>query len=405
MAKKALVIGVNNYANNPHRRYDSVNETHVALGTLNRAAEDAQRIAKVLSGTEYRDRYAWEVTCLSDGGDTEPTAANFDRKFDEIKAACGADDDFLFYFAGHATTASNIPNDVPVLQMSDGEGPLMSALAQIQDRAAPPRTVTILLDCCFSGKLMEYRRHSEVQEPTYSYFVASGSDQNAFDTPHNGALFSGVLIDGLKGAGLQPDDHEVTQHNLRAYMEGQMRAISDKQKPEYWVTQIHTVVFSRPDRTSASQAKLRATDRVAHIPLVVSSAGSRPLAEMIRRGRPLVELNQRGTQIEIAQINRVTEERHVWDDKVKVEEGMRSIAVSGALKRHALIVLTGNGRTELWLVRQDGGRRMRWLLEERECLEADFLSGGKLGNIQLTGRGASRYLVDVTALGQGEEIG
>lgn len=131
-AKKALVIGINEYA---------------PPNALPSCIEDADGIAQLLN-TDYGFQ---SITSLKDG---EATKAAILEGVKRLISDASDDDDLVFYYSGHGYTFQQgtdmiealVPHDLNFLTSDD-----LSAALQ----GVPPGSLTVVLDSCFSGGMQK----------------------------------------------------------------------------------------------------------------------------------------------------------------------------------------------------------------------------------------------------------
>lgn len=187
--RRALVVGINNYPRAP------------LYGCVPDAREVGQRLEKNDDGSPNFS----VVSLTSDHGD-EPVARPDLRELmlDLFQNASGKD--LLFYFSGHGREDARGAE----LVTSDLDGVPVSELMTLANNSAA-RTVTIILDCCFSGDTgntpglqaaqvaPDFRKAIAVVADGVTVLAASKATEVSMESGGHGA-FTRLLLDGLDGA-------------------------------------------------------------------------------------------------------------------------------------------------------------------------------------------------------------
>jgi hypothetical protein len=216
MAKRALLVGINDYITAPK---------------LKCCVNDARAVAEVLERHDNRDKN-FDCEVLAGTGTTIVTRALLREHWERLFA--DFQDDILFYFSGHGT-----PTDGGILVTQDGVandlGLSMQALMDMAN-GCKARTVLIILDCCSSGAA---GNTSGIQSGNtegrvllregVTILTASRSSENAIEVNGHG-VFTFLLLNALKGGAANLRGH-VSAAALYAYAEAALGAFS--QRPLY----------------------------------------------------------------------------------------------------------------------------------------------------------------------------
>lgn len=208
MARRALLVGVNDYDNlGPD-------------GQLTAAIPDAQRVGELLSiNADGAPNYSCHILT----SDAERiTRATLRKAISELLH--GTDDDAIFYFSGHGVVTHAGGLIVTQDAADFDEGISMDELLGFANKASE-REITVILDCCMSGKLGDpsmlqtdgaYQRSQLRQGVTI--LAASRGNEVAVETGEHG-LFTGLLIDALQG-GAADILGNITLPAVYAFIEG-----------------------------------------------------------------------------------------------------------------------------------------------------------------------------------------
>lgn len=182
MAKKALVVGINNYG---------------FPNDLPSATRDADAFANVLE-TVYRFE---QIRALKDG---EATRDAVDRGLEWLFQGASTNDRLVFYFSGHGSRfeKGGIVEEALVLQ----DGRLMEN-RELADRmeVVPAGVVSVVLDCCFSGGFEELLLHpsGQVELTRLKRWILTESDRGRYDRPAAPGLKAVSPFGHLKPASLE----------------------------------------------------------------------------------------------------------------------------------------------------------------------------------------------------------
>ncbi len=209
--KRALLVGIDDYP---------------GLAPLTGCVADATAVADIIrTHADDSPNYHTELI-TSDGGHAavtrESLRAALARLFGNAR-----DTDLLFFFAGHGGQTLWGAELVTQDATSNSLGVSMNDLLTLAN-GSPARSVTLILDCCFSGDLGNPAglQDSSVAEPfrlgkavlreNVTVLAAGRPSELAAETAGHGAL-TRVLIDGLQGGAT---DHlgKVTALSLYAYV-------------------------------------------------------------------------------------------------------------------------------------------------------------------------------------------
>ncbi len=213
----AFCIGINNYPNFP---------------TLEFAVKDAQDMAGVFQGFGFD-----EVYLLTDGRATKPRIVNELLRF---KAESAKNDLFVFYFAGHGTTAKNSrgrENGYLLTVDTTGDsihetGVSMGLFKDICD-TMPGKHILFLADCCYSGygltRSITVKRKPAKNEAINQYLktitstravqLLSAGGKNDLAHERNGhGIFTSFLLDVLKGKTSHKDDGVISVLEMASYI-------------------------------------------------------------------------------------------------------------------------------------------------------------------------------------------
>lgn len=248
LEKHALVIGINSYA-------DPALELRGAL-------PDAVEMSRLLGAD-------WNVIELHD----RDADIDFDILERHIRALLGirpdsqTDVDLLLYFSGHAT---DIDGDI-CLQAFDRHGTSFSQLMRwVNAAAGRARTVTVILDCCYSGALASRANpdpfilsDQAVIPENVTLLTATAKDQEAKELffPQDGRFqgrFTNSLLGGLNGAAADLIG-EVTPLSLYSHASAALAGVD--QRPTLKAHVSHSAVL----RTATPRITLRHLSHLGEI--------------------------------------------------------------------------------------------------------------------------------------------
>ncbi len=209
--KRALLVGVDEYA---------------TVSSLAGCVADATALSQLL---EVHDDGSpnWRTTLVtSETGVGTVTRENLRRRLADLFVDA-RDNDLLFYFAGHGAPTPWGAELVTQDATPNSYGVSMSDLVTLANDS-PARSVTILLDCCFSGDTgntpgmqstgvaESFRLNVATVRENVTIMAASRGTEPSKEAGGHGA-FTRVLLDGLEGGAT---DHRgnVTALSLYSYI-------------------------------------------------------------------------------------------------------------------------------------------------------------------------------------------
>jgi hypothetical protein len=135
-ADKALVIGVNNYTNLPHRAW------------LTECVRDATDVARTL-----HDRYGFETTTLID---QDATRTHILKTLANIANTCQPNERFILYFSGHGDHIGAEGVILPWDTLPNSyDNHLTASEINRSVNGIHARSRTVILDSCFSGAMVK----------------------------------------------------------------------------------------------------------------------------------------------------------------------------------------------------------------------------------------------------------
>lgn len=209
--KRALLVGIDHYP---------------TLTPLGGCVADAAAMDELLQrhadGTPN-----WRTDLItSDAGQNDITRDSLRGRLTELFASA-RDADLLFFFAGHGAKTSWGADLVTQDATANSYGVSMSDLVTLANDS-PARSVTILLDCCFSGDTgntpglqaagvaEEFRLSKAVVRENVTIMAASRGIEASQEVGGHGA-FTRLLLDGL-GGGATDHRGNVTALSLYGYV-------------------------------------------------------------------------------------------------------------------------------------------------------------------------------------------
>jgi WD40 repeat protein len=217
---EALVVGINYYPN------------HTTLKPLTAAANDAEAIAVQL------ERYGFQTfrvqrlpRTANQKGEWHIDAEAGVVKIQELREAIAnllnppdlhPPETALFFFSGHGWRQTIDGKEEVFLATSDvlpSDRNYGISLSELGDaiQTSPVKNLIIWLDCCYSGKAIEYLPTNK----NYCIFTATRSYEPGVEIKHQEGLFTQALT-----AGLNPDlypDGIVDSHKLAKYIQERMK--------------------------------------------------------------------------------------------------------------------------------------------------------------------------------------
>ncbi len=217
---EALVVGINYYP------------SHTTLQPLTAAANDAEAIAVQLERYGFQ---AFRVQRLprkaNQKGEWQIDADAGVVRMKELREAIGnllnppdlnPPETALFFFSGHGWRKTVNDKEEVFLATSDvlpSDGDYGLSLSELGSlmQTSPVKKLVIWLDCCYSGKSIEYLPTNK----DYCIFTATRSYEPGVEIEHQEGLFTQALT-----AGLNPDlypDGIVDSHKLAKYIQQRMQ--------------------------------------------------------------------------------------------------------------------------------------------------------------------------------------
>ncbi|NEZ55386.1 eIF2A-related protein [Adonisia turfae] len=258
----AVIIGINQYANN--------------ISTLQTAVNDAEMVAQHL-----KLNHGYEIRLLLD------QAASLNKLICLLKeilpSEISSDDRVLFYFAGHGVAVNSDDGPAGYLIPQDAKQGLHETYLPMQLlhdalAALPCRHLLTILDCCFSGAfrwsslrnilsypeiLYQERYDRFIQDPAWQVLTSAGYDQAALDVLNNNrdlsneqrqhSPFAEAFLEALQGKadifpagqnGKLPGDGVITATELYLYLRDRVELTTEKnqvkrQTPGLWPLKKH----------------------------------------------------------------------------------------------------------------------------------------------------------------------
>lgn len=214
MAKKALVVGINQYPDAP----------------LDGCVNDANAVSSVLA-RNGDDTVNFDVKKLVDGEvDTKGKLKGAIRE-----CFAGNDDVALFYFSGHGfIDAIGGYIVTPDYSKDDWGVSMQEILTIVNDSKCHNRVV--ILDCChsgFMGSITSTGQTGAIVNDGVTILTASKSDELATETNGHG-VFTALLLDALKGGASDITGH-ITPGGIYAYID---RALGSWQQRPVFKTNV-----------------------------------------------------------------------------------------------------------------------------------------------------------------------
>ncbi|MDO0934529.1 caspase family protein [Streptomyces sp. DG2A-72] len=191
--KRAILVGIDEYP---------------TVGSLTGCVADATALAELLSRHANGDRN-WDTQLLtSEGGPSAVTRDGLRRVLTRLFANA-RDTDLLFFFAGHGAQTPWGADLVTQDATENSLGVSMNDLITLANDS-PARSVTLILDCCFSGDLgntpgqqsaavaENFRLNKSLLRENVTVMAASRSTEFSQEVAGHGA-FTRILLDGLTG--------------------------------------------------------------------------------------------------------------------------------------------------------------------------------------------------------------
>ncbi|MFI9201090.1 caspase domain-containing protein [Streptomyces sp. NPDC053048] len=190
--KRAILVGIDDYP---------------TLGSLNGCVRDAVALTDLLSRHANGDRN-WDTQLMTGVGPQGVTRNNLRRALNQLFANA-RDTDLLFFFAGHGAQTPWGADLVTQDATEHSPGVSMNDLITLANDS-PARSVTLLLDCCFSGALgnvpgqqaaavaENFRLSKSLLRENVTVMASSRATEVSAEADGHGA-FTRILLDGLDG--------------------------------------------------------------------------------------------------------------------------------------------------------------------------------------------------------------
>jgi WD40 repeat protein len=242
---EALVVGINYYPN------------HTTLKPLTAAANDAETIAVQLERYGFQTFRVQRLPRMADRkGEWHVDAEDGVVKIQELREAIAnllnppdrhPLETALFFFSGHGWRQTIDGREEVFLATSDvlpSDRNYGISLSELGDaiQTSPVQNLIIWLDCCYSGKAIEYLPTNK----DYCILTATRSYEPGVEIKHQEGLFTQALT-----AGLNPDldpDGIVDSHKLAKYIQERMKQAG--QAPQFANSDrsiLLTSKFTHPD--------------------------------------------------------------------------------------------------------------------------------------------------------------
>ena len=186
MARRALLVGINNYEN---------------VSTLNSCVADVEAMARILSRHE-NDDVSFECLSLVAPGPERITRGTLRRHWTELFQDFRGD--VLFYFSGHGTQTATGGYLVTQEGTLDDPGLPMDDLVNMAN-SCTANTVLIVLDCCFSGAAGNpaalqngFSEERTLLREGVTILAASRSTQVAIESGGQ-SVFTSLVLGALRG--------------------------------------------------------------------------------------------------------------------------------------------------------------------------------------------------------------
>ncbi|MCX4738119.1 caspase family protein [Streptomyces antibioticus] len=191
--KRAILVGIDEYP---------------TIGSLGGCVADATALTELLARHANGDRN-WDTQLItSKSGPSAVTRDGLRRALTQLFANA-RDTDLLFFFAGHGAQTPWGADLVTQDATENSLGVSMNDLITLANDS-PARSVTLILDCCFSGDLgnipgqqsaavaENFRLNKSLLRENVTVMAASRSTEVSQESAGHGA-FTRILLDGLAG--------------------------------------------------------------------------------------------------------------------------------------------------------------------------------------------------------------
>lgn len=228
--KRALLIGIDEYP---------------TVGSLTGCVADAVALNDLLARNDDGSPN-WRTELITGApGQGSITRERLRASLTELFANA-RDSDLLFFFAGHGCQTPWGADLVTQDASEHSMGVSMNDLVTLANDS-PARSVTVLLDCCFSGDLgnppgfqpagvsENYRLAKAVLRENVTIMAASRADETSQEVAGQGA-FTRILLDGLEG-GATDHQGQITALSLYGYVSATFDAWAQRPVLKAYVTE------------------------------------------------------------------------------------------------------------------------------------------------------------------------
>ncbi len=199
----------------------------VAIGMANYPGASHDLQACVRDARDVRDLYQQTDDCST--GLITNEKATVKGVFDMVRkvfANAGSDDQLVIYFSGHGVKGGFVLYDGLLTYEN---------IQQIFSSYRCKRKV-VIADACLSGRLRGKNRSREGRSSTdVMFFLSSRDNEPSRDSSGRNGLFTGHLLQGLRGAADADRNGKVSAHEIFTYVSGKVKNASrGKQHPVMW---------------------------------------------------------------------------------------------------------------------------------------------------------------------------
>lgn len=186
---------------------------------------DYPGISSDLSGVSYdlsdlksflNSDSVWKNSDVTTIKDSQATKNNLTAALNSLSQEVTTGDDVLFYYSGHGYSDGGLA----CYDREESVAELYTSITAIGDKVGSSGHVSVILDSCYSGALVDYfKAHSS--DERYTILTACSSSQYSYDTSSNG-LFTHYLFDNAI-AGKSADankDNAITVQEAYDYLQG-----------------------------------------------------------------------------------------------------------------------------------------------------------------------------------------
>ncbi len=283
---RALIIGINQYANASHLSY---------------AVSDAEAVRDVLVGELAFPED--NITYLVDGAATKEGIVHAFMRF--TKSDVDLDERIIVFFAGHGHTVLGIRGEVGYLVPCDASKTDLSTLIRWDDLTRnadliPAKHMIFIMDACYGGLALTRSllpgstRFLKDMLLRYSRQVltAGKADEVVSDSGGpipNHSVFTGHLIEGLRGKATT-ENGVLTASSLMAYVYGNVA--NDKnshQTPHYgYIDGDGDFIFKAPQLAEPEESQDKGLDWLVVVPSSEADSSIETCAGKIRKVKSLL---------------------------------------------------------------------------------------------------------------------